>query len=168
MIKGQLFENTTIENPTEEYLNCGFTNVVFKGKIDVVLDTCLVKSLTLEDPEIIRFETPNTPIPDIIIDKNTIQPIHFAKTILYLKHNHSFITDKMKSYANTVKDEKLRDAIFNSCQAIDEHPELSWNDFLVTEPKEVWDLAEVFFADIPEIVTYAVNVREKRYPKEVK
>jgi len=162
-MKGEIFENTTIENPTGDFEECIFISVIFKGKVDCVWRKCLVKDVTLEDVEIIRWETPDTDISSIVFEKNVIEPVHWLKTILSLKHNHTFITSRMRNYASTLDDENLKDTIFFACQHIDDHPELSWNDFLDV-PKEVWDLAEKFFEDLPEIVTHAVNVREKRWP----
>jgi len=162
-MKGEIFENTTIENPTGEYVDCAFISVIFKGKVDCIWRNCLVKDVTFEDVEIIRWETPDTIVPTITFEKKTIEPIHWARTILSLKHNHTFITGRMRNYAATLDDEKLKETILSACQHIDDHPELSWNDFLDV-PKEVWDLAEKFFDGLPEIIAHAVNVREKRWP----
>ena len=168
MIKEKVFENETILNPTGTYENCKFDNVTFKGIIDCVLKNCIVIKCKFFEPEILRFETPGTDTMGITVVKRKFQPIHYVLTKVFFLHDHKFITDKMKGYALTIKDEDL-DLYFKiiaSANHIFAHKEQSWNDFLFSEPKEVWDLAEKFFADVPEMIKVAVIVREKRWPKE--
>lgn len=133
----------------------------------MVLEDCRVESLTLERPEIIRFETPGTTLVDVRIERNSVQPIHWLRTIFFLKHNHAFCAGRLRRYARSIRrtDPDLSRTISSTARRIEENVDLSWHDFLLSEPKEVWDLAEVFFSDLPEVIAHAVIVRETRWPR---
>lgn len=189
-MKGELFENKTIENPTGEYENCGFINTTFKGRIDVELKNCHIENPIFDDCEIVRLETPGTNliIPPQNVIKRTIQPIHWAKTIRYFTHNHKAVTALMKGYLQKLhareteavnkcvtllkipRDRNLEkrlteieEMITTSVRHIEEDESKSWNDHLMTEHKEVWFLAEAYFENALDTLRHAIVVREKRW-----
>jgi len=164
------YSNQTLTNFQGEYFNRRFVNVTLQGQIDVKLNNCIVRGLTFKNFEVVRFETSNTTLQDVNIVKPTIQPIHWAKTVFFFKHNHSFCASRLRDYARWLHQEhpqrrRLYDAINQSAKTIEHELGSSWNDFLLTEPREVWALAEDFFSDIPEVLNHALVVRDKRWPE---
>lgn len=160
------FSDRTITNPQGRFLNCLFSNTVLEGRIDVVLKDCTVDSITFRQPEIIRFETPGTSLLDVRIEKRNVQPLHWLRTLFFLKHSHRFCAGRLRLHARRIlpDNETLSRTIMATAKRIDTRTDLSWHDFLLSEPKEVWDLAEVFFGDLPEVLRHAVIVRESRWP----
>ena len=161
------FTGQTITDPRETYTRCRFKDTIMQGRIAIVLADCLVESLTLRRPEIIQLETRgSTSLMGVRIEKSTIQPIHWLRSIAFLKHRHEFITATIRIYANTIRrtNPDLSRELHSAAHEVDNEPSYSWNEFLLSVSKEAWDAAEDIFADLPEIRDHAVSVREKRWP----
>ena len=159
------FSGRTLDNLEGYYLNCIFNRCKFTGKVNAVLKDCTAEGITFENASIIRLHTPGTALPDVTINKPTLQPLHLAKVIIWEQHNHQYITGIIRKQANEKLRGKFLTTVLRGCDYIDAHPEMSWRDFLFkTEvPKEMWDLAEDFFADYPTLRDFSLNIRRTRW-----
>lgn len=166
IIQSQDFTGQTFEKIEGYYQNCIFNNVILKGEIYCVWKDCTANPLTFENASIKRLHTPGTPLPNVIINKPSFQPIHLTKTLFQLFHNHQYITGKIRKYANAKLTGTTKTLVLNACTYIDNHPEMSWADFLfkAQTPKTVWHLAEKYFEDDPELLAFVLNVRSRRWP----
>lgn len=161
------FTGKTITDPEDTYTNCRFRNTVMEGRIAIVLDDCVIESLTLRKPEIVRLETRGgTNLSSVRIEKSTAQPLHWLKSIVYLKHRHQYGASCIRAYASPIRhtNKALYVALSEASREVERELGFSWSDFLVSVPKEVWDEAEGIFADTPEIRNHAVATRQKRWP----
>lgn len=167
-IVGKDYSNQTITGLFEGYFeSCTFTNTLFKdATINAVFKNCSANPITLQNTQIKKLHTPGTDNIRVIIDKPTFQPIHLAKVLIWKKHNHQSITKVIRDYANANLKGARKNTVLAACDYINAHPELSWADFLFNTktPKAVWDLAEQYFANDPDILEQALEIRSIRWP----
>jgi hypothetical protein len=161
----QDFSNQRLENPKGYFRNCNLNNSFLIGEINVVLKDCTANPLTLVNPIIEHLYTPGTPLPNVVIQKPSLQPIHWAKSTFQLSHNHEFVAGRMRKYAMDKLTGDRRKAVLDAATYVVAHPELSWNDFLFALPKTVWDRTEEFLQDNPDLPADAIReVVRKRWP----